>query len=186
MTGWVDGAGRWRRVVRRARSEEGRAFVGVCEAGFVALVQEFDVLVEVSQMLVHVELQLLRQDDLLVSQPVRSGIVLQDLASQVFLARVDVKAAVGLDVFLNLPISVLDELDALMVLSVLVGDLVLEEADFFGQILHAVEPVIEDYGRVERLDRRHLPDKVDREIVSRHRVNEGSVAPSSEANAEAM
>lgn len=186
VAGGVDGAGRRSRVVCRARPEEGRAFVGVCKAGFVALVQQLDVLVEVSQMLVHVELQLLRQDDLLVSKPISSGIVFPDLASHVLLARIDVLAAVRLDVFLNFAISVLDELDALVVLSVLVGDLVLEETDFFGQILHAVEPVIEDYGRVERLDGRHLPDEVDGEIVSRHRVNEGSAAPCSEANAEAM
>jgi hypothetical protein len=53
-------------------------------------------------------------------------------------------------------------------LTIFIGDLFLYEADLFGEVLDAVNPVVEDQARVEGFGLRHPLDEVDRQVVSRH------------------
>lgn len=70
---------------------------------------------------------------------------------------------------LDLDVVLFNGLDAFVEGAVSVCDLILHEADLFGEVLGAVNPVVEDHGGILRLDRRrHLLDEVYREIVSRH------------------
>lgn len=119
-------------------------------------------------MLVHDDLQLLRQGDLLRGELIGTDEVVAHLRSHALLARVRLVTAVRPDPFLYLSIAVLNQLYAVAILPVPVGNLILQEANLFWKILNAVEPVVEDDGRVESLGRRHPPDEVDGQIVSRH------------------
>lgn len=120
-------------------------------------------------MLIHGELQLPRHGNLVLRELVCAGIVFADLGAQSVLFRVRLVAAIRFDPFLNLGISVVDHADALVVLSVLVRDLILNELDLLGQVLNAVDPVVEDQARIEGLGLRHpLVDEVDRQVVPRH------------------
>ncbi len=120
-------------------------------------------------MLIHGELQLPRHRNLVLRQLVGAGIVVADLSAQRVLLWVRLVAAIRLDPFLNLGVSVVDHAHALVVLSVLVRDLILNEFDLLGQLLNAVDPVVEDQARIEGLGLGHpLGDKVDGEVVPGH------------------
>jgi hypothetical protein len=97
-----------------------------------------------------------------------SCIVLADLGAKEFLLRVGLMAPVRLDPFLYLPVAVLDDADAFIVLAVLVGDLLLDETNLFGEVLDTIDPVVEDQAGIEGLGLRHPLDEVDRQVVSRH------------------
>ncbi|KAK5624803.1 hypothetical protein RRF57_000519 [Xylaria bambusicola] len=70
---------------------------------------------------------------------------------------------------LDLIVAFFDRLDAIVVGAIFVGNLVLNEANLFGEVSHAVDELLEDDGRVLSLDgRRHLLHEVYGEIVSGH------------------
>jgi hypothetical protein len=77
-------------------------------------------------------------------------------------------AAIGLDPFLDFGVAVFDETNAFIVLAILVGDLFVDETDFFGEVLDAVDPVVENQTGIGRIGLRHLLDEVDGQVVSRH------------------
>ena len=126
-------------------------FVRVSEAGLGSIVEELDLDVESAKMLVHSQLHLLGQGDLVLGEQVGFGVAVADLGAECVLLGVRLVAAVGFDPFLNLAISIFDEADAFIVLAIFVGDLVLNEANLLGQILNAVDPVVEDDARIEGL-----------------------------------
>lgn len=120
-------------------------------------------------MLIHGELQFPHHSNLVLRQLIRTGIIFAYLGAQRILLRVRLVTAICLDPFLNLGVSVIDHAQALVILSVFVGNLILDELDFLGQVLHTVDPVVEDQARIEGLGLRHpLVDKVDGQVVPRH------------------
>lgn len=94
-------------------------------------------------MLVHGDLQLACHVNFLLGKTIGFGIVFADLGAQQVLSRVRFMAAIGFDPFLNLGIAVFDHPDTLVVLPVFVGDFVLHEANLLGEVLNAVDPIIE-------------------------------------------
>lgn len=155
-------------MVRSAGSKQRGYFVGIGKARFGPVVEELDLRIQTSKVLVHYELHLLVQCDLLLRQLIGSRIVLADLGAKEFLLRVGLMAPVRLDPFLYLPVAVLDNANALIVLAVLVGDLLLDETNLLGEVLDTIDPVVEDQAGVEGLGLRHPLDEVDRQVVSRH------------------
>ena len=120
-------------------------------------------------MFVHGLLELLGEGNLLVGQLLGQNKVLEDSGAVFFFLWVLLVTAVGLDPLLNPGIALVDLLHQLVILTVLVSDLVLQEADLLRQVLSPHDPFVQDQGRVYGLDGRHpLDDKVDCQIVSRH------------------
>jgi hypothetical protein len=155
-------------VVGGTGTQQGGNFVGLGEARLGAVVEELDLNVEVSQMLIHGLLQLLGQENFVLGKLVGTIIVVKDLGSELILFGVGLMAAVGLDPFLDLAISILYEADAIVVLSVFVGNLLVDEANLLREVLDAIDPVIEDQAGVEGLSLRHPLDEIYGQIVSRH------------------
>jgi hypothetical protein len=129
-------------VVCSARAQERGDFVGVGEAWFGSVIEQFNLNIEGTKVLIHGELHLLGQGDLVLGKLVGFGVAIADLCAEGVLLRVRLMAAIRLDPFLNFGISVLDKPDALVVLAVFVGDFILDEADLLGEILDAVYPVV--------------------------------------------
>ncbi|KAJ3527050.1 hypothetical protein NM208_g10899 [Fusarium decemcellulare] len=119
-------------------------------------------------MLIQVQLHLLAQGDLLLRQLVGSGIVFADLRAKEILLGIWLMATVCLYPLLYLSIAILDYTYAFIELSVLVGDLLLDEADLLGEVLDTIDPVVEDQAWIEGLGLRHPLDEVDGQVVSRH------------------
>jgi hypothetical protein len=67
----------------------------------------------------------------------------------------------SLDPFLYLSVSVFDDASALGSVAVFIGDLLQHEANFLGEILNSIYPVIENQGRVEGFGLGHPLDEVD-------------------------
>jgi hypothetical protein len=71
------------------------------------------------------------------------------------------------DEALYLRIAILGRLKCLGALSVLVCNLILQKSYLLGEILNAVDPIVEDQARVQRFAaERHPLDEVDGKIVS--------------------
>lgn len=81
-------------VVGGAGSDGGGKFVGVSETGLASIAQLLDLHVEMSKMLIHKNLSLMRQSDLLLSKLVSLRIVVTDGVSQGLLAREGCMAAI--------------------------------------------------------------------------------------------
>ena len=143
----VDGAedGRGAGNVGGAVANEGGELVGVGEAGVAAVVENLDLLVEGAEMLVKGVLELSGELEFFLGQLLGELKVLEDGGAVFFLLWVRLEAAVGFDEFLDALVVFLDLLHQLVVLSVLLGDLVLHEADLLGEVLGVVNPFVEDY-----------------------------------------
>lgn len=119
-------------------------------------------------MLVHYDLQLLHQGYLVLRELIGLCKVLPNLCAQQLLFRVRLVATIGLDPFLYLAVAILNHANTFSVLAVFVGDFLLDETDLLGEVLDAVDPVVQDQTRVEGLGLRHPLDEVDGQVVSRH------------------
>ena len=160
--------GRGARDVRGAIADKRGELVWVEEARVTAVVEDLDLLVEGAEVLVEGMLELAGEFEFLFGQLLGELKVLADGGAPFFLLGVGLEAAVGFDEFLDALVVLFDFLDQLVVLPVLLGDLVLHEADLLGQVLGVVNPFVEDYGWVKLGGWRHLPDEVDGEVVSGH------------------
>ncbi len=144
-------------IVGSAWPNQRRYLVGIREARFAPIAQLLDLEVEMSQMLVVQRLRSLRQGDLLLGELLGACVTIPYRLAQLALSRVVLMAAIRPYPALDLIVALLDRLDAVVIRAVFVGDLVLNEANLFGEIGHAVEELLEDDGGVLRLDgRRHL------------------------------
>lgn len=70
------------------------------------------------------------------------GVVIVDLCVEGVFFRVWFMVVICFDLFLNFGILVFDKLDVFVVLVVFVGDFILDEVDFFGEILDVVYLVV--------------------------------------------
>jgi hypothetical protein len=80
---------------------------------------------------------------------------LSDLGSQGLLLGIGLVAAVRLDPFLDFGIPILYQANAFGILAVLVLDLIVGKSDFFGQVLNAVDPILQNQARIQRFGLRH-------------------------------